>query len=60
MIMLCGSTPSKAEGNTPAAKATVPLNTTKKPSKDKKKIRQCTYDVTLRRVGITIFAVEKQ
>jgi len=41
MIIFCGSTSRKAEGNTPAAKATVLMNTTKKPSKREEKIKQC-------------------
>jgi hypothetical protein len=33
IIIFCGSTPRKAEGNMPSVKAAVLLNTTKKPSK---------------------------
>ena len=44
----------------PAVKAMVLLNTTKKPSKREDKDRQCTYNVTLRRVHVTTVVVEKQ
>jgi hypothetical protein len=43
MIIFCGSTPRKSEGNTPTAKATVLLNITKKPSKREREKNKAMY-----------------